>query len=167
MHICRIKRYKFLQCAQVHQADTFSRQLGWVFVGPCHPSVHGPPAKKKKQFNGIPVITRGTHTHTPSRAHRKTRCSTWVQDVQIRCPGASRGALAPCGALPAATRRLPGALANAEAAAGAAQVNVAGAFDGALGSEVGANARPLVRWIQFQQRRQVHNCLDVKSFGQN
>ena len=25
-------------------AGTFARQLGWVFVGPCHPSVHGPPA---------------------------------------------------------------------------------------------------------------------------
>ena len=25
-------------------AGTFSQHLGWVFVGPCHPSAHGPPA---------------------------------------------------------------------------------------------------------------------------
>ena len=40
-----------LQCAQVHQAGTFSRQLGWVFVGTCHPSVHGPPALQKENAN--------------------------------------------------------------------------------------------------------------------
>ena len=37
--------------AQVHQAGTFSRQLGWVFVGTCHPSVHGPPALQKENAN--------------------------------------------------------------------------------------------------------------------
>ena len=26
-------------------AGTFTQQLGWVFVGPCHPSAHGPPAE--------------------------------------------------------------------------------------------------------------------------
>ena len=26
-------------------AGTFSRHHGWVFVGPCHPCAHGPPAK--------------------------------------------------------------------------------------------------------------------------
>ena len=26
-------------------AGTFAQQLGWVFVGPCHPSAHGPPAR--------------------------------------------------------------------------------------------------------------------------
>ena len=25
-------------------AHTFARQLGWAFIGPCHPSVCGPPA---------------------------------------------------------------------------------------------------------------------------
>ena len=31
-------------CNSSTLAGTFARQLGWVFVGPCHPSVHGPPA---------------------------------------------------------------------------------------------------------------------------
>ena len=41
-------------------AGTFSRLLGWVFVGPCHPSVHGPPADVLKLFG----TECDTHTHT-------------------------------------------------------------------------------------------------------
>ena len=29
-------------------AGTFSRHHGWVFVGPCHPCAHGPPANEKE-----------------------------------------------------------------------------------------------------------------------
>ena len=50
-------------------AGTFAQQLGWVFVGPCHPSAHGPPAlftkggegrKKEGSFTSIQML----HTHT-------------------------------------------------------------------------------------------------------
>ena len=67
----------------MHQAGTFSRQLGWVFVGPCHPSVHGPPAltKAKKQkgkpnkSKRIPMIPRVTHTQD----HKHTCLSSFLQ----------------------------------------------------------------------------------------
>ena len=40
-------------------AGTFSRRHRWVFVGPCHLYVHGPPA--------YTLWFRVSHTHTPSR----------------------------------------------------------------------------------------------------
>ena len=40
-------------------AGTFAQQLGWVFVGPCHPSAHGPPAKLRS-FTSFQMV----HTHT-------------------------------------------------------------------------------------------------------
>ena len=40
-------------------AGTFAQQLGWVFVGPCHPSAHGPPAKLGS-FTSLQMV----HTHT-------------------------------------------------------------------------------------------------------
>ena len=40
-------------------AGTFAQQLGWVFVGPCHPSAHGPPAKLRS-FTSLQMV----HTHT-------------------------------------------------------------------------------------------------------
>ena len=35
-------------------AGTFTQQLGWVFVGPCHPSAHGPPAFMAHDKNETP-----------------------------------------------------------------------------------------------------------------
>ena len=40
-------------------AGTFAQQLGWVFVGPFHPSAHGPPAKLRS-FTSLQMV----HTHT-------------------------------------------------------------------------------------------------------
>ena len=52
-------------------AGMFTRRLGWVFVGPCHPSVHGPPALlfswKDREFT---LRNRAWHTHT----HLYDRC---------------------------------------------------------------------------------------------
>ena len=42
-------------------AGTFAQQLGWVFVGPCHPSAHGPPATNKVQV--LHLLRCLTHTH--------------------------------------------------------------------------------------------------------
>ena len=42
-------------------AGTFAQKLGWVFVGPCHPSAHGPPAKLRS-FTSLQMVH--THTHT-------------------------------------------------------------------------------------------------------
>ena len=39
-------------------AGTFAQQLGWVFVGPFHPSAHGPPAKLRS-FTSLQMV----HTH--------------------------------------------------------------------------------------------------------
>ena len=43
---------------------TFAQQLGWVFVGPCHPSAHGPPARVEV----LHLLRCYTHTHTPDRS---------------------------------------------------------------------------------------------------
>jgi len=45
-------------------ADTFAQQLGWVFVGPCHPSAHGPPAK----LRSFTLFRWFTHTPRSSGA---------------------------------------------------------------------------------------------------
>ena len=42
-------------------AGTFAQQLGWVFVGPCHPSAHGPLATNKVQVSHL----LRCFTHTP------------------------------------------------------------------------------------------------------
>jgi len=48
-------------------AGTFAHHLGWVFVGPCHPSAHGPPAEirklKKKQQQRFYFCSEIPHTH--------------------------------------------------------------------------------------------------------
>ena len=44
-------------------AGTFAQQLGWVFVGPFHPSAHGPPAKLRS-FTSLQMVHTHTHTHT-------------------------------------------------------------------------------------------------------
>ena len=50
------------------QTGTFSQHLGWVFVGRCHPSAHGPPVdelrKKALQLNERNLRNRAGHTHT-------------------------------------------------------------------------------------------------------
>ena len=43
-------------------AGTIAQQLGWVFVGPCHPSAHGPPAKLRS-FTSLQMV----HTHAPQQ----------------------------------------------------------------------------------------------------
>ena len=43
-------------------AGTFAQQLGWVFVGPCHPSAHGPPAKLRS-FTSLQMV----HTRAPQQ----------------------------------------------------------------------------------------------------
>ena len=40
-------------------AGTFAQKLGWVFVGPCHPSAHVPPAKLRS-FTSLQMVD--THT---------------------------------------------------------------------------------------------------------
>jgi hypothetical protein len=53
-------------------AGTFAQQLGWVFVGSCHPSAHGPPAEirklKKKQQKRFYFCSEVPHTHPRARA---------------------------------------------------------------------------------------------------
>ena len=44
-------------------AGTFAQQLGWVFVGPFHPSAHGPPAKLRS-FTSLQMVHTHTRTHT-------------------------------------------------------------------------------------------------------
>ena len=50
------------------QTGTFSQHLGWVFIGPCHPSAHGPPAdelrKNALHFYEKTLRNRARHTHT-------------------------------------------------------------------------------------------------------
>ena len=36
-------------------AGTFAQKLGRVFVGPCHPSAHGPPAKLRS-FTSLQMV---------------------------------------------------------------------------------------------------------------
>ena len=43
-------------------AGTFAQQLGWVFVGPCHPSAHGLPAR----VEALHLLR--CYTHTPGRS---------------------------------------------------------------------------------------------------
>ena len=51
-------------------AGTFAQQLGWVFVGPCHPSAHGPPAKLR---SFIYISSDGSHTHRSFSLGRSMR----------------------------------------------------------------------------------------------
>ena len=60
-----------MPCRSEKIAGTFAQQLGWVFVGPCHPSAHGPPALilKRKKTQGrkrekFYIYLDVTHTHT-------------------------------------------------------------------------------------------------------
>ena len=50
------------------QTGTFSQHLGWVFIGPCHPSAHGPPVdelrKNALHWNEKTLRNRARHTHT-------------------------------------------------------------------------------------------------------
>ena len=43
-------------------AGTFAQQLGWVFVGSCHPSAHGPPAEIRKLKEVLLLFRSSTHT---------------------------------------------------------------------------------------------------------
>ena len=60
------------------QTGTFSQHLGWVFIGPCHPSAHGPPADELRK-NALHFYektlrnrARHTHTHTSTDTSRHT-----------------------------------------------------------------------------------------------
>ena len=44
-------------------AGTFAQQLGWVFVGPFHPSAHGPPAKLRS-FTSLQMVLTHRYVHT-------------------------------------------------------------------------------------------------------
>jgi hypothetical protein len=44
-------------------AGTFARHHGWVFVGPCHPCAHGPPANKSTFNKKFYICSDVTHTH--------------------------------------------------------------------------------------------------------
>jgi len=77
-------------------AGTCARHHGWVFVGPCHPWAHGPPANvKNDQSNQLTVCYNGfhTHTHRPLRENFSTRrgetseCETWNTNIELenRC----------------------------------------------------------------------------------
>ena len=50
------------------QTGTFSQHLGWVFIGPCHPSAHGPPVdelrKNALHWNEKTLRNRARHTHS-------------------------------------------------------------------------------------------------------
>jgi hypothetical protein len=58
------------------QTGTFSQHLGWVFIGPCHPSAHGPPAdelrKNALHWNEKTLRNRARHTHTSTDTSRHT-----------------------------------------------------------------------------------------------
>ena len=72
-------------------AGTFAQQLGWVFVGPFHPSAHGPPAKLRS-FRSLQMVHTHTRTHTYiylhiyslslTRAHAHTHTRTHT-DIYI------------------------------------------------------------------------------------
>ena len=55
------------------QTGTFSQHLGWVFIGPCHPSAHGPPVdelrKNALHWNEKTLRNRARHTHTRIYLH--------------------------------------------------------------------------------------------------
>ena len=73
-------------------AGTFSRQHGWVFVGPCHPCAHGPPALLSggNGNSGIEPFGTGGDTHT----HRAVFGAVSPSKVVVR-PGASSSVLTP------------------------------------------------------------------------
>ena len=65
-------------------AGTFAQQLGWAFVGPFHPSAHGPPAKLRS-FTSLQMVH--THAHTQilysyilplSLSHTHARTHTYI-----------------------------------------------------------------------------------------
>ena len=65
----------------ISDAGTFSRRHRWVFVGPCHLCVHGPPA--------FPFDSGFlTHTHTGPRgaAHRFTKASIKQKKIILLLP---------------------------------------------------------------------------------
>ena len=54
-------------------AGTFAQQLGWAFVGPCHQSAYGPPAKLRS-FTSLQMV----HTHAPQqRGFLRLRQMRW------------------------------------------------------------------------------------------
>ena len=71
-------------------AGTFAQQLGSVFVGPCHPSAHGPPAKLTS-FTSLQMV----HTHArQQRGFLRLRQMRWrwrwkgngnEMTMEIRC----------------------------------------------------------------------------------
>ena len=63
-------------------AGTFSRQHGWVFVGPCHPCAHGPPALLSggNGNSGVEPFGTGGDTHK----HDVIRCN-YIQTYMILC----------------------------------------------------------------------------------
>ena len=57
-------------------AGTFSRHHGWVFVGPCHPCAHGPPAKNW-MLEVLHLFRCFTHTHRCRGALLRPRRMRW------------------------------------------------------------------------------------------
>ena len=55
---------------------TFAQQLGWAFVGPCHPSAHGPPAK----LRSLHLFRWFTHTHVRAIHHAKQKSA---RDIHV------------------------------------------------------------------------------------
>ena len=64
-------------------ASTFAQQLGWVFVGPCHPSAHGPPATNKVQALHLLGCFTHTNTYTP-RSSRALKAPTNEMKVKMK-----------------------------------------------------------------------------------
>ena len=65
----------------ISDAGTFSRRHRWVFVGPCHLCVHGPPA--------FPFDSGFlTHTHTPGA--KKNKASFQFSPVSPSIPSISQ-----------------------------------------------------------------------------
>ena len=56
-------------------AGTFAQQLGWVVVGPCHPSAHGPPAKLRS-FTSLQMVLTHTHIGLVSRVGAGSKLAT-------------------------------------------------------------------------------------------
>ena len=73
-------------------AGTFAQQLGWVFVGPCHPSAHGPPAWRKyhEKYHGNTEAKKGWRrilhkeiVMNQLRRHHTEGASNWNSQVQV------------------------------------------------------------------------------------
>ena len=70
------------------QTGTFSQHLGWVFIGPCHPSAHGPPVdelrKNALHWNEKTLRNKARHTHTGTRTRTHVTFDplvTWDVDL--------------------------------------------------------------------------------------